>query len=215
MPTFRFHKNEIIRGLALQDKDNLSGRILSSTRPAHTCVNVEIADYFAMTPSIAILGAGPSGLALARYLHIANIDFVVFERDESQTWAIGRGGTLDLHTSTGQVALQEIGLLDQFKALARLDVTNVVADANGKVCFKTSEKVDSDRPEIDRKDLRAMLLSSIPTEKVRWASRVQQVDRVADGSVSIRFADGSSESGFRLVVGADGAWSKARSVVSA
>jgi 2-polyprenyl-6-methoxyphenol hydroxylase-like FAD-dependent oxidoreductase len=157
-----------------------------------------------MTPPIAILGAGPSGLALGRFLEVANIAYVIFERDESATWAIGRGGTL-----------QEAGLLDQFKSLARYDATNTIADAKGTVYARFEpEGGDQDRPEIDRKDLRALLLSSIPANRVCWGRRVQHVQRDTDGSMSVHFTDGSIESGFRLVVGADGTWSKARSLVS-
>lgn len=74
-----------------------------------------------MTPPIAILGAGPSGLLLGRLLHLASIDFVIFERDASSASAWGRGGsgTLDLHEGTGQLALEEAGLLDDFKQKAR------------------------------------------------------------------------------------------------
>ena len=62
-----------------------------------------------MTPSIAILGAGPGGLELGRLLEIANIAFVNFERDESAiAAATGRGGTLDIHADSGQVALQRL-----------------------------------------------------------------------------------------------------------
>lgn len=165
-----------------------------------------------MTPPIAILGAGPSGLALGRFLEVANIAYIIFERDESATWAIGRGGTLDLHKGSGQLALQEAGLLDQFKLLARCDATNTLADAQGTIHFRSGG--DQDRPEIDRKDLRALLLGSIPANKVRWGLRVHRVQRDTDASMSVHFADGSIESGFRLVVGADGAWSKARSMVS-
>lgn len=169
-----------------------------------------------MTPPIAILGAGPSGLALGRLLEVANIAFIIFERDESAIAEPSRrGGILDIHAESGQVALQEAGLLDQFKSLARYDVATTVADAQGKVYARFGEKGgDSDRPEIDRKDLRALLLSSIPADKVRWGSPVQLVQRETDGSMSVHFVDGTIESGFQLVVGADGAWSKARSAVS-
>jgi len=169
-----------------------------------------------MTPSIAILGAGPSGLALGRLLEIANIDFVIFERDESAIAAVtGRGGTLDIHADSGQVVLQEAGLLDQFKSIARYDATVKIADAKGQVYVSVGEEDnDQAKPEIDRKDLRALLLSSVPADKVRWGFRVQRVQRGTDGSMSVHFADGRIESGFRLVVGADGAWSKARSLVS-
>lgn len=167
-----------------------------------------------MTPPIAIIGAGPSGLALGRLLEVNDIAYSIFERDESATWAIGRGGTLDLHAGSGQLALQEAGLLDQFKSLARYEQTTTLADAKGTVHAVFSETGDNDRPEIDRRDLRALLLSSVPTNKVHWGLRVQHVQKEADGSMSVHFANGSTESGFRLVVGADGAWSKVRSLVS-
>ena len=167
-----------------------------------------------MTPPIAILGAGPSGLALGRLLEVANIAYSIFERDESAASANSRSGTLDIHAGSGQLALQESGLLDQFKSFARYEQTTTLADAKGTVHARLSDSGDNDRPEIDRKDLRALLLSSIPAHKVRWGCWVQHVQRNAGGSMSIRFADGGMESGFRLVVGADGAWSKTRSLVS-
>lgn len=74
-----------------------------------------------MSPPIAILGAGPSGLTLARLLRLAGIDFTIFERDESATSAWGRGGsgTLDLHEGSGLLALQEAGLMEVFRKRAR------------------------------------------------------------------------------------------------
>ena len=169
-----------------------------------------------MAPPIAILGAGPSGLALGRMLELANIDYIIFERDISDNEMTARAGTLDIRTGSGQLALQEAGLLDQFKKLARRDAHTILADGQGNVYIRTgeSDEINEDRPEIDRKDLRALLLNSIPANKVCWGSRVQQVQRDTDKSMSVRFADGSIKSGFRLVVGADGAWSKARNLVS-
>lgn len=81
-----------------------------------------------MTPPIAILGAGPSGLLLARLLHLASIDFVILERDASSASAWGRGGsgTLDLHEGTGQLALEEAGLLGDFKQKARYGHSKLV-----------------------------------------------------------------------------------------
>lgn len=167
-------------------------------------------------PPIAILGAGPSGLTLGRLLHLAGIDFVIFERDASAASAWGRGGsgTLDLHEGTGWLALQEAGLFEEFKKKARYDVPLVVADMYGEVRLRHGDGEDTARPEIDRRDLRVLLLNSVPKDKIRWGSKVENLQRHGDGMMSIRFADGTTESGFRLVVGADGAWSKARSLVT-
>ena len=73
---------------------------------------------------------------------------------------------------------------------------------------------ETDRPEIDRRDLRVLLLDSVPKDKIRWGAKVESLRKQDDGMISICFTDGMTESGFRLVVGADGAWSKARSLVS-
>lgn len=73
---------------------------------------------------------------------------------------------------------------------------------------------ETDRPEIDRRDLRVLLLDSVPKDKIRWGAKVENLQKQDDGLMSIRFKDGTVESGFSLVVGADGAWSKARSLVS-
>lgn len=168
-----------------------------------------------MTPPIAILGAGPSGLILGRLLEVANIDYTIFERGDEATWAdSGVGGTLDIHTGSGQLALREAGLLDEFKALARFEQVITIADANGKIYVQHRESGDQDKPEIDRRDLQLMLRHSVPDERIQWNKRVQQVQTETDGSMSVQFVDGSCASGFRLIVGADGAWSKARKLVS-
>ena len=61
--------------------------------------------------TIAIVGAGLGGLALARVLHMNGIDAVVYERESSRR-ARGQGGMLDLHAETGQQALREAGLIE-------------------------------------------------------------------------------------------------------
>ena len=73
----------------------------------------------------------------------------------------------------------------------------------------SNSKVSVARPEIDRRQLRSLLLSSLPEGSVKWGKRLRSVreDR------TLHFDDGD-ESGFDLIVGADGAWSKVRSLLS-
>lgn len=111
-------------------------------------------------PIIAIIGAGPCGVTLARLLECAGIDYIIYERDESES-SNRVGGSLDIHAETGQHALREGGLFDEFKKYARYDDTSVaLADKFGNRLFQIGQGRDA--PEIDRTDLRQILLDSIP-----------------------------------------------------
>ncbi|CAH2350239.1 hypothetical protein CLIB1423_01S05622 [[Candida] railenensis] len=171
---------------------------------------------------IAIIGAGPGGLTLANILKVKGIDFTIFENEESIT-SRHQGGTLDLHRETGQLALKEAGLFEAFKKYARPEgdftiVTSVdgktLRDENiGKTDAPTT--VDSvGRPEIERSKLLEILLEGIGASAVTWKHKVQQVVKMEDGSTEIEFTNGKTTREFDLVVGADGAWSKVRNVVS-
>ncbi|KAE8341788.1 hypothetical protein BDV24DRAFT_150905 [Aspergillus arachidicola] len=174
-------------------------------------------------PSIAIIGAGPSGLVFARLLELGGItDYVIYERDESATpgpWQ--QGGTLDLHGPSGQLALKRAGLFDRFsKNLARWEASGLhIVDSRGATVIQVGE--GSDRPEIDRLQLRQLLLDSVPAYKIRWGHAVSTVERntdsptaTGDNGCTIRFVNGTSATGFRLIVGADGAWSKVRHLLT-
>lgn len=69
---------------------------------------------------IAIIGAGPGGLTLARILQKHGLKCVVYER-ETSPWIRQQGGSLDIHHDSGQEALKEAGLLEQFNELARYE----------------------------------------------------------------------------------------------
>ncbi|RKK22132.1 hypothetical protein BFJ66_g10222 [Fusarium oxysporum f. sp. cepae] len=164
---------------------------------------------------IAIIGAGPSGLTLARLLEINNIDYMVYERDESpEPKFINQGGTLDIHASSGQVALKEARLFDEFKSIARWDASRVfMQNPSGTVTAVFGDERDA--PEIDRLQLRKLLLDSIPTGKIRWGHRVKSIERGDTASEHvISFVNSTFASGFRAIVGADGAWSKVRPLLT-
>ncbi|PON26490.1 hypothetical protein TGAM01_v204500 [Trichoderma gamsii] len=163
-------------------------------------------------PTIAILGGGPSGLALARLLECNKIDYVVYERDASSLME-GQGGSLDIHGTTGQQVLKEAGLHDEFKKYARWEASKtIIQDKNGTTHLVSGE--DQDEPEIDRATLRKILVEAIPPSKIRWDHAVKSVEKLGNGDIAINFVNGTSASGFKLVVGADGAWSKARHLLT-
>ncbi|KAJ0107618.1 hypothetical protein J7T55_007809 [Diaporthe amygdali] len=158
------------------------------------------------TPAIAIIGGGPCGLTLARLLECQGIDYVVYERDESST-SNRAGGTLDIHAGTGQYALRECGLFDAFQKHARYeDVFFALADKHGKRVFEIGQGHDA--PEIDRRELRQILLDSIPPGKIKWGHSLRGVKFGDDKELILEFANGTRLSGFKVIVGTDGAWSK-------
>lgn len=167
----------------------------------------------ASSPKIAIIGAGPAGLTLARLLHVSEVkvDLTLYERDKSPTSRPDQGGTLDLHTNTGLAALRKCGLWDSFSKYARYDGEEfIIADKNAtELIHKRGGKKAGpfERPEIDRQRLKEILLESVPEECVRWGRHLREVTE--DGM--LRF-DGREEmeGPFDLIVGADGAWSKVR-----
>ena len=161
-----------------------------------------------MTADIAIVGAGLGGLALARVLHVNGIDAVVYEREESRD-ARGQGGMLDIHS--GQRALREAGLIEQFFAIARGEGQDMrLLTPDGTLLFQedTPDGAPLDRPEVDRADLRDLLLDSLPEGAVRWGHAFASADNGL-----LRFADGSSAR-YDLLVGADGAASRVRALLT-
>lgn len=162
-------------------------------------------------PTIAIIGGGPCGLTLARLLECKGIDYIVYERDESQD-SNRTGGSLDIRPETGQYALREGGLFAEFQKLARYDDTVfAIADKLGNRLFEFGQGADA--PEIDRSDLCQILLDAIPKHKIKWGHALTSVTAGEDNRPVCQFANGVVRSGFSLVVGTDGAWSKVRPMV--
>ncbi|MEU5049354.1 FAD-dependent monooxygenase [Streptomyces sp. NPDC021096] len=158
--------------------------------------------------TIAIVGAGLGGLALARVLHVHGIDAVVYEREPSRG-ARGQGGMLDIHS--GQRALREAGLIDQFYAIARgegQDMRLLEPDGTPLLQEDTPEDAPLERPEVDRADLRNLLLDSLPEDVVRWGHSFAYADHDL-----LHFTDGSSAT-YDLLVGADGANSRVRPLLT-
>lgn len=165
----------------------------------------------APTTDIAIIGGGPSGLALAGILQHTNITYIIFERSASDTPP--QGGCLDLHQGSGQLAMQEAGCYEKFRSHGRVGDATIhqVWDHEGNKVFNWGD--GEDEPEMDREEIKQSLLTTIPEDKIQWEMKVVSAERNGEGVIVLKFEDGTEATGFKLIVGADGANSHIRHLV--
>lgn len=162
---------------------------------------------------IAIVGAGLGGLMLVRVLRVQGMAATVYEA-ESSAESRTKGGMLDIHQYNGQLALKAAGLLDEFQRIIRQggQATRVV-DLHGTILLDEPDDGSGARPEVHRGELRRLLLDSLPQGTVQWGRKLATVSSFGDGCHELTFTDGTTVS-TDLVVGADGAWSKVRPLLS-
>lgn len=162
---------------------------------------------------IAIIGAGLGGLMLARVLHVQGIAATVYEADASPQ-ARRQGGLLDIHEESGQQALRAAGLHDAFRALIHAGgEASRVLDLHGTVLLEEGGAGTAGRPEVARGELRRILLDALPDGCVRWGHKLTSVATMGGGQHMLSFANGATATS-NLLVGADGAWSRVRPLLS-
>ncbi|MEU6606301.1 NAD(P)/FAD-dependent oxidoreductase [Streptomyces shenzhenensis] len=163
---------------------------------------------------ITVVGAGLGGLALARVLHVHGIEATVLDLDDSPA-ARTQGGMLDIHEDSGQQALRAAGLYDAFRTRVHPGGQEMrILDRSAAVLMAQVDDGSGGRPEIDRGDLRDLLLGSLPPGTVRWGTKVTAARPLGRGRHEVALADGRTLT-TDLLVGADGAWSRIRPLLSA
>ncbi|WFE26077.1 FAD-dependent monooxygenase [Solwaraspora sp. WMMD791] len=163
---------------------------------------------------MTIVGGGLGGLALARILHLRGIPSTVYELDASSR-ARDAGGTLGLNADSGQRALADAGLFEEFRSISRdTGETTRLVDRFGTVHFDLAYEGGAGvRPEVDRGDLRRLLVESLPEGVVRWNTKVTSVTRPGGGRTELTMGNGEIVEA-EVLVGADGSWSKVRSLLT-
>jgi len=160
---------------------------------------------------MTIIGAGLGGLTLASVLHRHGIDATVYDLEASPT-VRHQGSILDMHEESGQLALRKAGLFETFRQMVIPSGDDMrILDKTGTVRWEDSG--DDTRPEIDRGALREILLQSLPATCIQWGSKVTGVVPLDGARYEVRLANGETFT-TALVIGADGAWSKVRPLLS-
>ncbi|RNB86542.1 FAD-dependent monooxygenase [Brevibacillus nitrificans] len=164
---------------------------------------------------IAIIGAGPGGLTLALILQRHGISSVIYEREQHDK-SHERGGSLDIHEDSGQLAIKEAGLFEAFQRLARYEGEDFrLFDKTGKIYMDEIVEQDSmgERPEIDRGELCDLLLSKLDPAQIKYDYTLDHAVTLENGLTELHFKNGFVETA-DLVIGADGAFSRVRPLLS-
>jgi len=166
-----------------------------------------------MTTPVTVVGAGLGGLTLARVLHINGIPVTVYDAEASAE-ARTQGGQLDLHENDGQLALDIAGLTSEYRSIINWGGgAQRILDQHGAVLLELPDNGSMTRPEALRGDIRRILLESLPAGTVQWGKKLVSATALGQGRHELTFADGASAVS-ELLVGAEGTWSKVRSLLS-
>lgn len=162
--------------------------------------------------TVAVIGGGPVGLIFAKLLQLKNVNVKVYERDKDEFSRI-KGGTLDIHQDYGQIALEKAGLLEAYYKLSR-PTGERSANINAEILLDEFPDKDHlyDRPEIDRNDLRTMLVGNLKANTIVWNSKLVSLQQ-QDEEFLLHFENGKTEIA-DLVIGANGGMSNVRKLVT-
>lgn len=164
--------------------------------------------------NVGIIGGGPGGLMLGLLLQ-QGFKVKIFEKAGFNVNR-DRGGSLDIHEESGQLALKAAGLIDKFKSLARFEGEDTrVLDKNGKSYYEETAdpNIEGGRPEIDRGELCDMISEQLNENTILYGKAFKSLEHLKNKQIEVTFDDDSNEI-FDFVIGADGAFSKVRHYLS-
>jgi salicylate hydroxylase/6-hydroxynicotinate 3-monooxygenase len=161
--------------------------------------------------SIAVVGAGMGGLAVAATLRQAGFDVDVYE----QASRFGRIGAGIQMMPNSMKVLRGIGVEDRLRQVAFAPYSHLNRDAYTGELLRELPMPESlyGAPYLcmHRADLHDALASAVPAETIHLSKKLSGLDQ-AGGVVTLRFEDGSTAQA-DAVVGADGVHSIVRDII--
>lgn len=171
-------------------------------------------------PRIAIVGGGPLGLTLGQRLHQRGICATIYKLQAKSTQEefAKSSGMLDLHEESGLTAMRECGLWDGFQAaVGDCSESICVINPDGAVLHTDKGELES-RPEIEQNALTNLLIQNVPSDIIKSNHKITTVwsnRNAITGATEITFDLGANgTAAYDFVVGADGAWSRIRKLLS-
>ncbi|MFD0763551.1 FAD-dependent oxidoreductase [Mucilaginibacter lutimaris] len=139
---------------------------------------------------IAIVGAGPGGLTLARLLQLKGVNVKVYERDINKDARV-QGSPLDMHEGSGLTAIIKAELSDQFrKNIHHGADKKIIVNEQAEIIFSDhgiEPTKEAPNPEIDRGVLRKIFLDSLQPQTVVWNSQfISLENRITAGYCILR-----------------------------
>ncbi len=162
---------------------------------------------------IAMIGGGPGGLSLARLLQMRDAKVEVYERDFSSNARI-QGGSLDLHHESGLKVIEEAGLLQEYISVSRPEGGRLkMYDKTGSLILDNfSDSESESKPEIDRRDLRNLLVNYLLPGTILWDHQFITLTKIGK-QFELMFKDRPNVIA-DVVIGSDGARSKVRHYIT-
>jgi FAD-dependent urate hydroxylase len=161
---------------------------------------------------VLVIGAGVSGISVARGLLRDGHDVTVFDQREDTR---AGGGAVTIW-SNGETVLRQLGV-DMEGAGQLLSSVRVLTSTGHRIATldvtTMANRLGAPVRMVPRRVLLERLLADFPTDRIRCNARAARVITMPDG-VAVGFEDGSVVEG-DLLVGADGLHSVIRDVVGA
>lgn len=168
---------------------------------------------------VIIIGGGPTGLALAHMLHLAGIDYRLYDKRDDLCERHGAG--LAIQPQNCRI-LEQLGIFDQVleQGLAPEMQVHREVTADGAVLAEypffqwLKENHGYTMMLFERWQYIKLLYDTLPEREGRvfTGTTLQSLRLFGNESVGVRFTDGSEDEG-SVVIGADGVYSKVRDCI--